>query len=476
MRGISVDSGAKYANRAERLRILGVTLVSVVAAMAYAAEDTVSAKRVIEIGEVWSGHSVGFCLYTAAPYQYVAYYDANRALTVAMRRLESEEWSRIVLPERVNWDSHHYVTLAVDQNGFVHVSGNMHSDPLVYFRSSEPFDVSTLERMESMVGPDEKKVTYPQFLTDSNGDLIFFYRDGKSGDGVQLLNRYNANTNVWTRLITEPLFDGLGRVSCYPEGPVLGPDGYFHLVWVWRVHGGCETNHHLSYAKSKDMVHWESSAGVPAGLPITPENKAVIVDPVPVEGGMINESTVVGFDGSGRVIVSYHKFDASGFTQIYNARNENGTWAIYQTSNWDYRWYFSGGGTIENEIDLGPVTVGADGQLLQGYKHPRHGQGVWVLDEATLKPVTTFLGGTQLLGVSAVPQTKFSGMAVRWKADTGATPPEGPQFFLRWEAQPVNRDRERKTIPPPTSLKLYELNGAGLFDLGMSCIHDGYFE
>jgi len=438
--------------------------------------NSLEIERVLSVGRVWSGHSVGFSLYTAEPHQYVAYYDANRQLTVAMRRLESEVWSEKKLPEYVNWDSHHYITMAVDRKGFVHVSGNMHSDPLVYFRTTEPYNIATLERVELMVGRDEQKCTYPQFLIDSDGNLLFMYRDGKSGDGVQLLNRYDVEDKIWTRLSSEPLFDGLGEVSCYPEGPVLGPDGYFHLVWVWRVHGGCETNHQLSYAKSKDLVQWESAAGASIQLPITPQASDLVVDPVPVEGGMINESTVVGFDGQGRTVVSYHKFDGNGDTQIYNARVEDGVWSLHQTSDWKYRWYFSGGGTIENDVDLGPVSVSSNGQLTQGYKHVKYGNGVWLLDEGTLKPRATVPGGTGEMDVVSNPRPSFPGMAVRWKADTGLRRPGDSRFFLRWEAMPVNRDKIREDVPPASSLQLYELGDADFFDLGMSCIHDGYFE
>lgn len=457
-------------------RFLGVTAVLFVLVLSSVVADSVRVERVLPVGQVWSGHSVGFCLYTAAPYQYVAYYDADRQLTIATRHLDSDEWSKRSLPEHVNWDSHHYITLAVDPEGFVHVSGNMHSDPLVYFRTAKPHDISTLERVGSMVGRDEQKCTYPQFLTDADGNLQFLYRDGKSGDGVQLLNRYDADAKKWTRLLSEPLFDGLGAVSCYPEGPVLGPDGYFHLVWVWRVHGGCETNHQLSYARTKDLVLWESAAGDPIELPITPRNANLIVDPVPVEGGMINETTLVGFDRRGRTIVSYHKFDDHGYTQAYNARLEKGAWIIHQTSDWEYRWYFSGGGTISNDVDLGPVAVSEDGRLTQGYKHVKHGQGVWVLDEETLKPVESVAGGTGMLEAGSFVESSFPGMAVRWKADTGPSRATDSRFVLRWEALPVNRDQAREVVPPPSVLQLYELRDADFFDLGMSCIHDGYFE
>ena len=429
----------------------------------------------LEVAPAWSGQSVGFCLLTADDRQYVAYYDHERRMTVAMRQLASTSWSYNTLPEQVNWDSHHYITMSLDRSGQLHLSGNIHSDPLVYFRTTTPYDIQTLERVEQMVGKDEQICTYPQFLKDSSGKLLFLYRSGKSGDGVQLVNRYDETTKTWERLLSAPLFDGLGRVSCYPEGPVLGPDDYFHLVWVWRESGDCKTNFNLCYARSKDMEHWETAAGEPLSLPMTPESHETVVDPVPIEGGMINESTVVGFDALGRVILSYHKFDAEGNTQIYNARFEDDQWVIYQTSDWEYRWFFSGGGTIEVDVDLGPVIVSGDRGLVQGFKHVKHGEGAWILDDKTLKPLESLSAGTELLAREDLPTSAYPDMQVRWKADENAAAFDGRRFFLRWEAPLVTRDKQRENPADPVVLRVLEIRYPDLFDLGMSCIHDGYF-
>jgi len=396
-------------------------------------------------------------------------------MTVAMRDLNSSEWVFNCLPQKVNWDSHHYITMCLDQEGRLHVSGNMHGDPLVYYRTQKPYDIKTLRREESMVGKNEKKCTYPQFLVNAEGELLFLYRDGKSGDGVQLVNRYDVKTKSWSRLLSTPLFDGLGKVSCYPEGPVQGPDGYFHLVWVWRATGACETNHLLCYARSKDMVHWESATGESITLPMSPDSRATIIDPVPIEGGMINESTVIGFDTRGRTILSYHKFDANGNTQIYNARFEQNAWKIYQTSDWKHRWFFSGGGTIEVDVDLGPVMISKSGSLLQAYKHIKYGNGVWVLDENTLKPIVSIPGGPELLGHHNTPTSTYPDIKVRWKEDENRVDFDGCRFFLRWEAPLVNRDAQRDTVAEPVMLRVYKVQHPERFDLRMSCIHDGYF-
>ncbi|MBL8993019.1 MAG: BNR-4 repeat-containing protein, partial [Spirochaetia bacterium] len=115
------------------------------------------------LSKVWSGHSVGFSLLTDAPYQYAAYYDQDRNLVVASRTLDQKTWTKKILPTKLEWDSHNYVTMAVDTSGNLHVSGNMHVVPLIYFRTSKPRDISTLTS-NAMLGEREARVTYPQFV------------------------------------------------------------------------------------------------------------------------------------------------------------------------------------------------------------------------------------------------------------------------------------------------------------------------
>ncbi|MCA9434001.1 MAG: BNR-4 repeat-containing protein, partial [Candidatus Omnitrophica bacterium] len=93
-----------------------------------------------------------------------------------------------------------------------------------------------------------------------------------------------------------------------------GPDGVYHLCWVWRDTPDCETNHTLSYARSSDLVHWENSDETPIKLPMTLET-AEVVDPVPPGGGILNGNTKIGFDHEGRAVISYHKNDEEGNTQ-----------------------------------------------------------------------------------------------------------------------------------------------------------------
>ena len=412
----------------------------------------------IFIEDVWAGHPVGFALLTHAPMQFAAYYNADRDMVVVSRYLHEREWTRVVLPEAVVWDSHNYITMTVDDDGYVHLSGNMHVDPLVYFRTQEPMDITTFERIPSMVGTLENRVTYPRFLRGPDNILLYNYRDGSSGSGNEVYNRYDHATQTWHRLLDEPLVDGEGQRNAYFDGPHLGPDGYFHMSWVWRDSYLAETNSHPSYARSKDLVHWENSRGEALELPITYATSDV-VDPVPPLGGIINGNVKVGFDLDDRVIVSYHKYDEDGLTQLYNARSENGEWVIYQSSDWDYRWEFGGGGSIPFEVRVQPVQVEEDGTLAQTWGHSQYGTQRWRLDPDTLQPVERLeLPPNPVPAALRGVRSDFPGMQVRIRHDSGEPEADGVYYFLRWETLGQNRDLPREEPwPEPSQLELYRI-------------------
>ncbi len=409
----------------------------------------------LDLEPVWSAHPVGFCLLTHAPHQFVAYYDAQRRMSVAQRTLGATNWAFTRLPSQLGWDSHNYVTMALDRAGFLHVSGNMHCVPLVYFRSEQPLAAATLKRA-AMTGDREQHVTYPIFLHDKTGRLVFRYRDGRSGSGDDLYNVYDERTRAWSRLLGTPLMSGKGKMNAYAGVPRLGPDGRFHVVWVWRNSGDCASNHDLSYARSDDLQTWTDSAGKPLALPITMQTGEVI-DPVPVHGGILNGGNALGFDSAQRPVITYYKYDANGDTQIYAARREASGWKIVQISDWKgYRWDFSGGGTIIGEMHVGAVEPAGAGKLALGY-HSGRGAGTWVLDEATLKPIAGAKPnvhrepGPPSLGKLT---STFLGMQRKNAGESGANPP-GMRHMLTWESLSANRDRPRTgPLPEPVMLRL----------------------
>jgi hypothetical protein len=428
-----------------------------VGAPAFGGVESTADAQAVDIAPVWSGHPVGFALLTHDKRQFVAFYDADRQMTVGFRTVDSDRWQLVRLPSRVGWDSHNYITMALDDEGHLHLSGNMHAVPLVCFRSAKPYDIASLEPMASMIGRNEQHCTYPRFLRGAQNELLFTYRDGRSGNGDQIWNVYDLSQKTWRRLLDQPLFAGHGKMNAYFNGPVRDRQGVFHVCWVWRNTPDCATNHDLCYARSKDLVHWETSAGKPLSLPITIDN-AEIVDPVPPGGGIINGNTVIGFDSKQRPTIAYHKFDAAGKTQLYNARLEGDAWKIYQTSDWDFRWEFHGGGSIGFGIGFGPVSVQPNGTLTQSYRHIKLGSGNWQLDEATLKPIGQIKQkSTTPKGFGKVEST-MPEMSVRAAEDIGQSDEPGIRYLLRWETLPPNRDQPRPGDPPPPSmLRVYRL-------------------
>ena len=404
--------------------------------------------QISAIDRVWSGQSSRFALAVTDTAIVVAYYDANRQLTVASRPRTGSYWVYHKLDTWVGWDSHNYIALAIDDAGGIHVAGNMHGDPMVYYRSRIAGDVRSLDRVSVMVDAKlERRMTYPIFLRDGDGRLVYKYRDGGSGNGNEIYNVYDSTTRTWRHLLDVPLTDGEGHRNAYFVGPVLGPDKLFHIAWVWRESPMAETNHDLSYARSRDLVHWERSDGTPLRLPITLKS-GEIVDPVPVEAGMINNNTVIGFDPAGAVMITFHKFDAAGNTQIFVARREKQGWRIAQVSDWrGFRWDFRGGGSLESRLFVqGPVPAGKDRIRVSV---TRDGKPIdFLLDAMTLTRISEQPGNllaARLAPIIAVPP----GMTLNTVEDRGAS-----GIALAWPTRPPHRDLPSEDIPDPTILRL----------------------
>jgi hypothetical protein len=413
----------------------------------------------IPLDKVPSWFPVGFSLFTHDGAQFAAYYNEKHQMVVARRQLDQAEWRKVELPSKVGWDSHNYITMAVDEIGNLHLSGNMHCVPLVYFRTEEPGNITTFKRLP-MTGEKESRCTYPRFIDDADGNLLFMYRDGGSGNGRRYYNQYDVESRTWLRFLETPLFEGHGRRNAYPHGPKQMADGRFHVAWVWRETPDCATNHDLSYARSSDLKNWETAVGQPVDLPLTLEQTELIVDPVPVDGGIINGCEHLFLDSNERPIISYHKLDEEGHMQIYVARFENGKWRRRAITDWKKNITFGGGGAMPFiGIRISGLSEVTPGTLSIGYRHRDYGSGTIVLDEETL--ATTSREVTvrpEYPGELQRPTIDFEGIRVKLAGDLGAPPNSDTKYVLRWETLGANHDRPRQPpLPPPSELKLIRL-------------------
>ena len=430
-------------------------------------ESTETIYHRFAIDQVWAGHPVGFCLLTHGNRQYIAYYNANRNMVVGQRDLSDEAFSLHIMPPTsrethggtstvLDWNSHNSVTLAVDRDGYIHLSGNMHVHPLTYFRSTKPHDISTLVQVMEMIGTEEKQCTYPNFMLTREGELIFHYRDGGSGRGNEIYNIYSTETKTWKRLLDTPLTDGEGQMNAYQTQPRLMADDWYHVYWVWRDTPDCETNHDLSYIKSPDLRNWYNAFGKPIKIPATIHDKSIIVDPIPPGGGIINLAALLCLDENLKPQFVYHKYDEAGNLQLYVAWIEANQWVNKQITDWDYRWEFKGRGSINFEVRLRNFNKRKDGNYEVGYWHIKYGNGTILLNEK-LDNIGEVLKPEHFANVLE-PEGDFPGLAVRTSGDIGKSPDKNFRFILKWETLPANRDRPwPEPWPEPSKLYLYKM-------------------
>jgi BNR repeat-containing family member len=397
--------------------------------------------RAFAVDEVWGGTGVTYDAVADGAVVYVAYYDAQRQLAVTRIDTQTGERKKKVLNSRfAGWDAHNYVTVQLDSSGILHVAANMHASPLVYGRTDTRGNFESLA-LAPMVGREENSATYPKFFTFPNGEIGFSYRQGGSGDGLEYINRFTGKQ--WVRLLDTPLFapSSAGKhVNAYPSAFTLGSDGFFHVAWIWRSSPAVETNHHVNYARSRDLIHWENSSGKGIKLPITPDN-AETVDPSPEGSGLMN-SAKIGFDTKGKPIISYTRFDTAGNTQLFHARpSGNGRWQVAPATEWSYRWNLQGRGTVVSMISFSGVHI-ADGKLNEDVNHKKLGSFELEVDESTLKGtvVNAAQRGPARLGraLSVTAPYRIFNRVV----DTG--PQGGVKAAIQWESLGVeNNDKPR---------------------------------
>jgi hypothetical protein len=332
-----------------------------------------------------------------------------------------------------------------------------------------------------MVSEDER-TDYPTFIT-VDGTIYFSFRDGGSGQGDQHFYRYNDDKRQWSRVLDTPLIDGQGERSAYIYGgglPMPGPDGHWHLLWVWRETPDHATNNSLSYARTvgTDLTQWESAAGVPVTPPFTIENTELLVDGAPPGGGLSNPLNALHWDSQNRVVISYHRFDENGASQIYNARFEGDEWMVVPSTRWDFVWGESYSGTgalnIAGTVRMSGITPIGNGELTQFVWNRDEEEAMVVLDEETLQPIRLEspkpIEWRQKLTIpesdfqiEAIPDLRRTGgpMQVELIRDSDGSDVDDGAWYLRWEHGGANRDQPvPEPWPEPTMLRVYKISNA----------------
>lgn len=333
--------------------------------------------RFIPVEPVHAANSINAAIFRNAlvswkDHQFAAYWDDDGFLKVARRRREDSEWDIRNLSHHGNVrDAHNVVSIGVSPEGRLHLSYDHHNQRLRYRMEDEPGSFEFREP-QAMTTKRESSVTYPCFVNTPDDQFYFFYRDGASGDGDLLINRFDTERQRW-QVLQHPLITGGGEYNPYFWRPGVGPDGSLHLAWCWRRTYEAETNQNVCYAVSRDGGHsWEHSDGTKYELPITFE-QAEVIDPAPEGSNLINQCSSY-VDEKNRPHVTHYRNDNQGIPQFYHFHlNDEGKWIERQVSERKESFDLGGGGTLRIPISRPDVVVDRDGRAILIYRDETDG-------------------------------------------------------------------------------------------------------
>lgn len=311
--------------------------------------EVASAQHLSTIGKGWAGNSVNTVVFrrnaitSHQDIQYASYYDSLGFLILAKRKLGTDKWEVKRTPYSGNIrDAHNSISIMVDGEGYLHVAWDHHASKLRYCKSIRPGSLELTGEMK-MTGENEENVTYPEFYKLNNGDLILLYRDGSSGRGNLVMNRYQTRERKWSR-VHNNLLDGEGERNAYWQACV-DDKGTFHLSWVWRESSDVASNHDFSYARSSDHgVTWFTSSGKRYALPIN-QATAERVLKVPEGSELINSTSMTADEKGNPYIVSYWREEGQTVPQYQVVYFNGKQWLRQQVSNRTTPFTLSGVGT-----------------------------------------------------------------------------------------------------------------------------------
>lgn len=256
-------------------------------------------------------------------------------------------------------DGHNTFAIGVDSVGNIHLSGNLHNDALRYAVTTVPGDITSFVA-GTMVGTLESSGTYPEFFTVTDGTLFFAYRDGASGAGNFVLNRYDTTTGTWVRVGV--ILSGTETAdSPYPNrfapDPTM-PRG-IHVFYTWRATPTASSNEDICYAYTPDGgVTWRTSTGAALPAPITRAASEVVLEK-PSGSGIMNQSGAYG-DDFGHPHAAFTWYDTEGHSQYFHVRHDGDDWSTDQVSAFDQRIETIAVGTVDLTVARPQIfTVGS---------------------------------------------------------------------------------------------------------------------
>ncbi|WP_198170094.1 BNR repeat-containing protein [Mucilaginibacter arboris] len=307
------------------------------------------AQNLVPVAKAWANNSVNAVVFrknslvTFRDTQFIAFYDENRYVVLGKRKSGSSNWQLQKTPYQGNAaDAHNTIAIMVDGAGFLHLSWDHHGNPLRYCRSVSPGSL-ILGDKRSMTGIKENQVTYPEFYKLPDGNLLFFYRDGRSGQGDLIINKYDIKTQKWEQL-SNNLISGEGQRNPYTQA-CIDAKGTVHISWVWRESPDVASNHDLAYARSIDGGKtWEKSTGEKYTLPITAATAEYAVKILP-KSELINQTSMTTDAAGHPFIATYWRDSATTVPQYHIVYHNGSTWKVQNLGFRKTAFSLSGGGT-----------------------------------------------------------------------------------------------------------------------------------
>ena len=294
--------------------------------------------ELLSIGNGWSKNSVNAVVFrhnsvvSDGKFQYVAYYDEDGHVVLAKRQLGSRNWQvrRTECKGNVK-DAHNSISIIVDGDGYLHLSWDHHGSPLRYCRSRAPGSLELTDAMP-MTGTKEDRVTYPEFYRMPDGNLVFLYRDGWSGNGSLVMNYYDVKTKTWTRR-QDGFIDGEGQRNAYWQ-MCTDAKGNLHISWVWRESANVASNHDMGYAVSKDGgVTWHHE--------------------------LINTTSMCVDSAGNPCIATYYREEGSQVPQYHLIYHDGKKWKTSSIGRRKTPFSLSGGGSKRIPISRPRILVGS---------------------------------------------------------------------------------------------------------------------
>jgi hypothetical protein len=321
--------------------------------------------KIVPVDSGWAANSVIFRKNSLVSYgdtQFISFYNKNRYVVLGKRKLGTQKWQLQQTPYQGNTaDAHNTISMMVDGEGYVHLSWDHHNNQLRYARSKTPGSLELTEKL-SMTGQLENKVTYPEFYKLADGNLLFFYRDGGSGQGNLVINHYNTQSKTWTQLHSN-LIDGERQRNAYWQA-CTDDQGIIHISWVWRESPDVASNHDLCYARSKDGGKtWVKSTGEKYHLPITAVTAEVACS-IPQKSELINQTSMFADASGNPYIATYWREQGSSVPQYHLVYRVGTKWKVQNLSFRSTAFSLSGEGSKRIPIARPQIVARQKGRKL----------------------------------------------------------------------------------------------------------------